>query len=575
MINFLAAPGANQTTVNVMLGSKLGAPSIALSQQLPPGSAIAWARDQAGQQIWDFDNELVKGAMTLYARIVGQPLDFVYDPRFDIPASKENIPIRVIDVSPGVSGGVPGYHYTSRGLPDGLKINKETGKISGTPTKSGPAGTAVITVQDSIGQTKSITIKYGETTVDRPALISGGTVTIPDSKVANPIKPVDVSKVISGGNLPFIYEAEGLPEGLHISRETGVISGIPTRPTPAGKAKVTVTDDDGNKVYVDVIYGEVYDITSPLVRFIRHNGKDRCETAALAVRHAFPNASKVDTVLIATAGNFPDALAASVLAGVTSAPLLLSDAPSLNPYTQAQLYRLAPETVYLLGGTHALSKAVETSIADMPSVTEVIRLGGADRYATAKLVADEAVSLGARTSEMYLATGENFPDALSVASFAVSAQVPVLLTTSGRLSAEASAFIKANKPTDVFVIGGSTVVSDAAYRSAQALGAKVTRLGGTDRYQTSAKLVSTLVARYKINPQIIGSASGENFPDALAGAASVGQNNGILVLTNPKKLSPTVKTLMTSYKANNLYAEVFGGLAAINSDVEKEVKKLL
>ncbi|MCL2137130.1 MAG: putative Ig domain-containing protein, partial [Coriobacteriia bacterium] len=93
---------------------------------------------------------------------INEPLTFIYDPSFDIPAETVDEPIAQIVVSSGVSGGEAPYRFLAEGLPAGLSIDPLTGVISGTPSASAAAGTATITVFDEFNATASISISFGE-----------------------------------------------------------------------------------------------------------------------------------------------------------------------------------------------------------------------------------------------------------------------------------------------------------------------------------------------------------------------------------------------------------------------------
>lgn len=79
---------------------------------------------------------------------------------------------------------------------------------------------------------------------------------IPASTVGQAISNIDLSKGVSGGMGSYKYIAEGLPKGISIDPDTGIIGGTPTSVSDAGKAKVTVSDDVSS-VTVTIKYGEI------------------------------------------------------------------------------------------------------------------------------------------------------------------------------------------------------------------------------------------------------------------------------------------------------------------------------
>ena len=88
----------------------------------------------------------------------------------------------------------------------------------------------------------------------------------------------------------------------------------------------------------------------------RVSGADRWETAvAISQEHD----ADISVVYIASGRDFPDALAGSALAGHEDVPVLLTKPDQLPSATLAELDRLSPERVVILGGTNAVSQDVE------------------------------------------------------------------------------------------------------------------------------------------------------------------------------------------------------------------------
>jgi hypothetical protein len=154
----ISFPGGS--TVLCMQNGLVATPAL----QLATGSRLlGWYRDAACTQPWDLGADVIPvgtTAMTLYAKGIS-PLVFV-DLGFGVPASTVGTVIAPISTAPGVSGGQLPYAFSAAGLPAGLAIDPVTGEITGTPTTEQPAGTAVITVTDALGQTASISIITGE-----------------------------------------------------------------------------------------------------------------------------------------------------------------------------------------------------------------------------------------------------------------------------------------------------------------------------------------------------------------------------------------------------------------------------
>ncbi len=91
----------------------------------------------------------------------------------------------------------------------------------------------------------------------------------------------------------------------------------------------------------------------------------------------------------------------------------------------AELTRLHPTNIVILGGTGVVSSGVATSLGTYGAVT---RLAGADRYETAVAISGALnPTPGAGIDTAYIATGANFPDALGGGPLAASLDGPILL----------------------------------------------------------------------------------------------------------------------------------------------------
>ncbi|MDR2996533.1 MAG: cell wall-binding repeat-containing protein [Microbacterium sp.] len=157
----------------------------------------------------------------------------------------------------------------------------------------------------------------------------------------------------------------------------------------------------------------------------RLQGTDRYATSANAARAGFPQ-SRGGVIYVASGALYPDALSGAYLAGRNRAPLLLVRSAEVPDVILDQIQRLAPERIVILGGAGAVSRAVESRLSAL-SVKPVVRLGGADRFATSIAASQHGFAPGT-AGVVYVASGLNFPDALAAAPLAASTGGPVLLT---------------------------------------------------------------------------------------------------------------------------------------------------
>ena len=197
-----------------------------------------------------------------------------------------------------------------------------------------------------------------------------------------------------------------------------------------------------------------------------------------------------DTVLVSRDDAFADALASAALQGALSAPLLLTPTAALADVVRDEIERLRPDRIYILGGTGAVSPAVEAELRTLAG--DVERLSGATRILTAVRVAEEAQEQAEQPGDIAIIVRADGPGSAAyadaLAGGGLSAAMfgaPVLLTETDRLSDATAAFLGAQDIQDVYVLGGRSAVSDAAFAEIEALVDDADRLSGTDRFGTA------------------------------------------------------------------------------------------
>ena len=161
-------------------------------------------------------------------------------------------------------------------------------------------------------------------------------------------------------------------------------------------------------------------------------GAGRVQTAVAVSQENFPDPQSASVAVLATEGNFADALAGTPLAVAANGPVLLTPSDQLNTDTADELARLLPggATVYLLGGQAALSDTLEQAVTDLGFTPR--RLAGGSRYDTAAAIAAE-VDAVQPISALLIADGNAFQAAL-VAGAAAPRMGAALLLSNGAQS---------------------------------------------------------------------------------------------------------------------------------------------
>jgi putative cell wall-binding protein len=287
-------------------------------------------------------------------------------------------------------------------------------------------------------------------------------------------------------------------------------------------------------------------------------GSTRYDTAAQLVAQAFPGTA--DMVLVATGDNFPDALAASAAAANADAPLLLVGSRAIPAATRVQLNRLKPRRIVIVGGTSAVSAAVEAELGRLTGVSAVERVAGSNRYETASRLAVRFFDT--RTTAAYLVSGDNFPDALAAGAASSYTGRPVLLTQARSLPSSTQQVLRDLGISSVTVVGGETAVTAGVFAQVRSQVAQVQRISGTDRYDTAARLAESLAdpGRHVLL------ATGSNFPDALGAAAVASRLNVTLILTAPTSASAPATRYLSRRTPSAI--TVLGGVNAVSRSTE-------
>jgi len=285
-------------------------------------------------------------------------------------------------------------------------------------------------------------------------------------------------------------------------------------------------------------------------------GADRLATAIATSQDQFATPGSASAVVIARSDAFPDALAGGPLAAKVHGPLLLTSSAALDASVKTEILRVAAAgaTVYILGGTSAVSAGVETTLTGMGFVPK--RLSGADRYATSVAIADE---MGDPTT-VFEATGLNFPDALSGGPAAIKTGGVILLTNGSTQSDATAAYLAAHPGGTHYALGGPAAAADPS----------ATALAGDDRFWTSEAVAFTFFDK----ATTVGAATGRNFPDALAAGADLAAKGAPLLLVPSAGALPeaiTVDLLGRTLAGGNTNVVVFGGTASVGDDVATQL----
>ncbi|GAA0307508.1 cell wall-binding repeat-containing protein [Kineococcus aurantiacus] len=276
-------------------------------------------------------------------------------------------------------------------------------------------------------------------------------------------------------------------------------------------------------------------------------GADRVGTAVAASKSFSGGAA--DAVVLTRSDTFADALAGAPLASDKGGPLLMTSRTALQPEVAAAIRDTLKSTgtVYLLGDGNALSAGVEDAVRALGFRTQ--RVSGSDRFGTAV----EIAKLLPAASTVSVVTGWNFPDGLAAGSLmgvvdtSSAHSIGVVLLSDGANLGPATQGYLAGRAFDTkLAVGGTAVTAVRKYETGWA------ELAGADRYDTAALVAKqfTSSAFFKDATTVIGVATGENWPDALAGSALLAYAGGPMLLTAKASLPASTRGAIDVIKAD-------------------------
>lgn len=298
-------------------------------------------------------------------------------------------------------------------------------------------------------------------------------------------------------------------------------------------------------------------------------GADRFETAIKISQSGW---TKSDTVVIVNGEDksMVDGLTATPLASVKNSPILLSSNEKLPQKTVEELKRLNPSKVIVIGGNNSMPNLVVEAIKAVNSKISVQRIGGDTRYQTSINIAKE-IDKTNNVSKLYIGAGNGEADSLSIASLAGKEKTPIVLTQKDGVDSEAEQFIKSNKVSNIYFIGGIEKISNKAIEQVGKIANKdisKNRVAGQTRQETNAKVIDKFYSQSKLDGVVV--ANQDKLIDALAVGPLAAKNNSPVILAT-NTLDKSQESSLKGKNSSKLF-EVGGGIA---SSVIDKIKSLI
>lgn len=324
-----------------------------------------------------------------------------------------------------------------------------------------------------------------------------------------------------------------------------------------GSATIKVTTVDGGKTAECNMVVTAESIITPT----RYGGTSRFETA---VKVSASGWTTSESVVLVNAYGFADALTGVPFAYIKNGPILLTEKDSIPDATDKEMVRLKAKNVYILGGTGVVSQRVEEELKSKG--LKVYRTAGTDRFNTAIQIANEVMKNNP-TKTAVLTTAYNYPDALAISSYAALNKYPILYTDPVGFNQKTRDFLKQYGITKVIIPGGTGAVSESIANELRSKGITLQRIAGVDRYSTALNIVKTFKSSFKNDIML---ATGENFPDALAGGVLAAKKQIPILLVEQNSVNSEVSSYIRDKGTINMY--ILGGSGVISDNIVKMIK---
>lgn len=244
-------------------------------------------------------------------------------------------------------------------------------------------------------------------------------------------------------------------------------------------------------------------------------------------------------------------------------PSILVECGFISNYNEATLMNTSSYQQLLAQGiANGIYEYLVANVS-LPNSINGQRIAGLNRYETSY----EVAKTGWNTADtVIIASGADYPDALCSAPLASKYNAPILLAENISLNNQSQLkdILKSLNAKTAFIVGGTTVLSNAFENDIKNLGITTNRLDGLTRYETAVKIAEKVGNNGKV-----ALVSGLGFADALSISSVAAQLGMPILLTEQNELPNATKQYINGKPINATY--IVGGTTAISGSLDRMV----
>ncbi|MCC0678641.1 N-acetylmuramoyl-L-alanine amidase [Clostridioides sp. ES-S-0005-03] len=288
-------------------------------------------------------------------------------------------------------------------------------------------------------------------------------------------------------------------------------------------------------------------------------GSDRYETAVKISKEGWKNGS--DKVVIINGDVSIDGIISTPLATTYNAPILLVEKNNVSDSVKAELKRLNPKDIIIIGDENSISKTTANQIKSTVSASQT-RLNGSNRYETSLLIAKE-IDKNHDVDKVYITNANGGEvDALTIAAKAGQDKQPIILSDKDSLTNDTYKWLQSEDLQNAYFIGGPQMLSTNVINKINDItkdSVTKNRVYGADRHETNANVIKTFYTEDELEAVLV--AKSDVLVDALAAGPLAASLKSPILITPKTYVSAYHKDNLEAKSANKVY-KIGGGLTS-------------